>query len=261
MPNKTLWLTALLITLLVGGYLTYALVADTPIAMNARAVFLPGNTTRGHYQIELACSACHKPFQGTPQKACVNCHGAALKQAEDVHANHKFNDPRNAAMLLHINVLQCVTCHREHKPELVRGMGVTVPDDFCFSCHADIAKERPSHKDFDQKTCASAGCHNYHDEKALYEDFLSAHLHEPDIKQPALLAQHNLSEQHIAADRKNPLNESLQDAPALAQLPPAQLNAWAVSAHGQGGINCSDCHQAKLAGGQTERSLEKSARP
>jgi mono/diheme cytochrome c family protein len=131
-------------------------------------------------------------------------------------------------------------------------MDVTLPDDHCFSCHSDVAKERPSHKDFDPKGCASSGCHNYHDNKALYEDFLAAHLHEPDTKQPALLPQRNLSEQQIIDERKKPLAENEQNAPTSVQLAPDQLKAWAGSAHGKEGINCSDCHQTKSASGQPE---------
>ena len=36
----------------------------------------------------------------------------------------------------------CVTCHREHRPGITRAMGVTMPDDYCFHCHQDIAKDR-----------------------------------------------------------------------------------------------------------------------
>lgn len=250
MPIKSLWIGAILLTLLIGGYLGYGLFAGTPSALLARSLFLPGSSTQGHYQIELACTACHKPFQGAPQEACVDCHGKALKQGKDVHAVNKFSDPRNAWMLEHVDALHCVSCHQEHKPELVRSMDVTLPDDHCFSCHSDIAKDRPSHKDFDPKGCASAGCHNYHDNKALYEDFLVAHLHEPDAKQPALLPQRNLSEQNITNERKKPLTENEQDAPASVQLASDQLKAWVSSAHAKGGINCSDCHQAKPTDGQ-----------
>jgi len=249
MSAKTLWIAAITLTLLIGGYLGFVLLANTPWAVAKRTVFLPGNTTQGHYQIELACSACHKPFQGTPQKTCLNCHGEALKLADDAHARHKFADPRNAATLAHIDALHCATCHKEHKPELVRDLDVTVPDDFCFSCHSDIAKERPSHQDFDPKNCASGGCHNYHDEKALYEDFLTAHLHEQDTQLTALLPSRNQSEQTIISKPKAPLGESDGDAPSQVQLPASQLKAWVDSAHGRAGVNCSDCHQGKSAAG------------
>lgn len=251
MSAKALWSAAILVTVLVGGYLGYSLFASTPATQFGKALFLPGKTTQGHYQIELACSACHKPFQGTPQQACVECHGEALKAAEDVHANRKFADPRNAAMLKQVDAVRCATCHREHKPEQVRAMDVTLPDDFCFACHDDVAKERPSHRDFDRKNCASAGCHNYHDDKALYEDFLAAHLHEPDTGPSARVPLRNLAQQNIVAGGpRAPLGENDRKAPAGVQLAPGQLQAWAGTAHARGGINCGDCHQAKTAGGQ-----------
>ena len=59
-------------------------------------------------------------------------------------------------------------------------MGVTVPQDYCFHCHEDIAVDRPSHQGLAFNSCAIAGCHNYHDNSALYEKFLYKHLDEPD---------------------------------------------------------------------------------
>ena len=39
--------------------------------------------------------------------------------------------------------------------------------DFCVACHSegdqDVRWDRPSHADLAFDTCASAGCHNYHD--------------------------------------------------------------------------------------------------
>jgi predicted CXXCH cytochrome family protein len=70
--------------------------------------------------------------------------------------------------------MRCITCHREHKPEITHAMDVTLPDDFCLYCHEDIGKEQASHKPFNFQSCATSGCHNYHDNTALYEDFLSS---------------------------------------------------------------------------------------
>ena len=75
--------------------------------------------------------------------------------------------------------MQCVTCHVEHRPEITLPMGVTLAADFCAHCHQDIAKDRPSHKGMAFNTCNSAGCHKFHDNRALYEDFLAKHLNEP----------------------------------------------------------------------------------
>jgi predicted CXXCH cytochrome family protein len=160
---------------------------------------------------------------------------------------HKFSDPRNVWMLKQVDALHCVACHREHRPDSVRAMDVTVPNDFCIACHGDIAKERPSHQGLDPKGCAAAGCHNYHDNKALYEDFLLAHLHEPDTKKPALVPLRNLSEQSVKAGKGIPLAEKDADAPATIHLAVSQRQAWAQTAHAKAGVNCSDCHQAKPA--------------
>ena len=122
-----------------------------------RRAFLPGPTTHGHYQIEPRCDACHTPLMGVKTDACNQCHGAEMAAINDSHPRTKFTDPRNADLLAKINAAECVTCHREHRPEQTHAMGLTQPDDYCFHCHRDVAKERPSHTGMSFKTCATAG--------------------------------------------------------------------------------------------------------
>ncbi|MCK6546191.1 cytochrome c3 family protein [Myxococcota bacterium] len=133
---------------------------------------LPGRTTSGHAQIEEACGQCHTPFEGATTSGCNRCHGTELTEADDSHPASKFLDPRNAERSKAIDATDCATCHVEHAPARARTGGVTLPKDFCFRCHEDVGTERPSHAGFDRDGCASAGCHNFHDNRALYEDFL-----------------------------------------------------------------------------------------
>ena len=51
--------------------------------------------------------------------------------------------------------------------------------DYCYRCHADVGEERPTHRDLPFDSCANVGCHNFHDNRALYEDFLVEHASEP----------------------------------------------------------------------------------
>jgi len=83
-----------------------------------------------------------------------------------------FTNPRNAPLAEVLDARKCVTCHTEHQLEQTGPMGVSIAQDYCFHCHEDVGKNRPSHKDLGFETCATAGCHNYHDNRALYEDFL-----------------------------------------------------------------------------------------
>ena len=140
-----------------------------------RAVFLPGETTAGHHQIELSCESCHTPFGGVEQQACLKCHEEELSVAEDSHPRGKFTDPRNAERVARLDARLCITCHVEHRPEMTLAMAVTLPADYCFLCHSDIADERASHTGMPFNTCASSGCHRFHDNRALYEDFLTKH--------------------------------------------------------------------------------------
>ncbi|MGE3066609.1 MAG: cytochrome c3 family protein [Hyphomicrobiaceae bacterium] len=208
-----------------------------------RARLLIGATTHGHHQIELACDACHtRPFGGGPvlQEACVGCHAQELKEAKDSHPAKKFADPRNADRLEKLDATQCVTCHREHKPDITNAMGVTLPTDYCALCHQDIGKERPSHAGLAFDTCASAGCHNYHDNRALYADFLVKHGREPDLNDKAVVKLRLFV--NAPADPRPPLARAAADAPADKVADTAAVEDWLASAHARAGVNCSGCH-------------------
>jgi hypothetical protein len=246
------WLLWGVLTLGLGGYLTYSLLADeqAPPLLSKQVFLLSGQTTHGHHQIEMACSVCHTPFQGVKQEACLDCHGEELKVAEDSHPKRKFTDPRNAERVALLDARTCITCHREHKPEVTHAMAVTQPDDFCVLCHCDIAEERPSHVNLKFDSCASAGCHNYHDNRALYEDFLVKHLYEIHTKDEPRVPLRNLGEVVRAASKKPvlPLTIAQQDAPATLSLDPQIAHEWETTSHAQAGVNCMDCHGIKHEG-------------
>ena len=213
-----------------------------------RRIFLPGRTTAGHYQIELDCNACHTPWMGVKENACYDCHAADLKAANDTHPKSKFTDPRNADRLKNIKADDCVTCHREHIPDQTHPLGVTIPEDYCFYCHQQTLKDVPSHRGFPFNSCRNSGCHNYHDNTALYKDFLLKHAQETRDKQPAAVPTRNLLAALLASGRMKPhepLAEEQQNAPASAKLEPAALHDWAVTAHAKAGVNCTDCHMVE----------------
>lgn len=216
-----------------------------------RTLFLPGDTTDGHYQIELACESCHRePFTGPEQmqNACVSCHGAELDRADDSHPPRKFTDPRNADRVAVLDARWCVTCHREHRPEITSPMGLSLPVDYCYRCHATIGEDRPTHRGLPFSRCASSGCHNFHDNRALYEDFLVAHREEPYLKAPAAGPARALRawarERGFAGPK--PLRAEDHDGPPALTGSAASVRVvadWAASAHASGGVNCRGCHQ------------------
>ena len=243
--NHILWLVWITATLTGGTAL-----AATMYYGGYRGVFLIGKTTIGHHQIELACDACHTdPFGGKEalQKSCMNCHGAELKAANDSHPRTKFTDPRNADRVAKLDARYCVTCHREHEPGITHAMGVTMPNDYCALCHQDIAKDRPSHKGLAFDTCASAGCHNFHDNRALYEDFLGKHAHEPDFKDSLVVKLVNWTPPADSqqAAKKKPLTAADADAPDAHKGEAKFTTDWAASAHAAAGVNCSGCHMPR----------------
>ncbi len=237
MKKVTLLYTFLtLIVVGVGIYWGYQLFQEPE-----KSVFLVGKSSPGHYQIEQACGVCHQsPFGGGEilQDACVGCHAAELKAAHDSHPKSKFTDPRNADRLEAIDARYCLACHREHQPEITREISVTLADDYCFACHEDVAEERPSHEGMEFDTCASAGCHNYHDNRALYEDFLVAHAGEPNIAdQPVISAMKQFIAQSIVVKKAALKPDYPEDSYQIQNI----TREWHNSAHVTD-ANCSDCH-------------------
>lgn len=214
------------------------------IASEDRSVYLPGETSHGHYQIELQCDSCHTERNEVKSEACLRCHEQELAIDDDSHAPSKFLDPRNAALVEKLDARACITCHTEHRPMLTDSMGVTLPADYCYYCHEDVGDERPTHARLDHDSCQTAGCHNFHDNRGLHEDFLELHLDEP-----ALL--HTPAVPRMARAFAGPgLTAAQADAPKATQKP-AIVDAWASSAHAHGEVNCSGCHKGRDAGFET----------
>ncbi|MCI0749199.1 MAG: cytochrome c3 family protein [Nevskiales bacterium] len=206
-----------------------------------RTVFLPGPMTHGHHSIELACGACHvEPFGGGPvlQEACMNCHGAELKRVDDSHPKSKFTDPRNADRVARLDAQHCVTCHVEHRLEITGPMGVTLPGDFCVTCHAKIGEERETHAGLGFDTCASGGCHNFHDNRALYEDFLLEHVGEPVLRPVPRLPARDFGSRWRTDHPKPPAIVPGHAGPAVV------VKDWLETAHARAGVQCDDCHAA-----------------
>lgn len=247
--NVLLWFVWFLLT--VGLTMFYALKFYDDDA--DKSVFLPGETTHGHHQIELDCEACHSEnfSDGEAlQASCMNCHGEALKENRDKHPKSKFTDPRNADRLEMLDARYCVTCHVEHRPEMTLDMGLTIPLDYCQLCHQDIAEERPSHEGMAFDTCASAGCHNYHDNQALYEDYLIKHLDQPDfLEKQGSFPELNFAElAPVLPDYpvdKYPfekLTKETLDAPEHVNANETIVHDWFETKHAESGVNCTACH-------------------
>ncbi len=254
--RKRWWAAWLATTELASGALMAALLPrERPSedwAGTMRKAFLPGLTTGGHHQIELACESCHgRPFAGREamQQACVRCHGADLKEARDSHPKSKFTDPRNAERAARLDATRCVTCHVEHRPALTGAAGVTLAKDFCVICHADIGEDRTSHRGMAFDTCAGSGCHKFHDNRALDADFLvkhgsgaaagttGRHVPERDFRRV-------IDELSTYPIERFPLRSaSAPDHAGRLRGGAAIEGEWLASSHARAGVNCSACHQ------------------
>ena len=207
-----------------GTLIATVFVAARMVVGGDRGMLPIGETTDAHHQIEMACETCHAApaFAGAAaavkamNKTCRNCHEDELKTAGDSHRSKRFRSPRMAVYRERIDARLCTACHVEHRPEITRAGAVTVPMDFCVACHAegeqDVRADRPSHAGLTFDTCASAGCHNYHDNSALYEDFLVKHAGQPWVAPEPVHAR-------SAQLRTRELSEEgpLTEAPAIAR--------------------------------------------
>lgn len=249
--NIILWL---LLTVVLGGVL-----GQLFFRSEDKTALLPGVTTHGHYQIEMQCSACHTreesdnvfTVSGVPNNACTACHGEDLTDFSDSHPVRKFRNPENAVFLEHINVMECVTCHKEHNRKITGEMGVTIPADYCAHCHQVTLDNLVSHQKLSYTSCATAGCHNYHDNIALAPSFLLKHYGESDLLAEQKTMETAVLDRWIAEG--NPRREALTVAQADAPIEHSgdeKINRdWGHTGHAAAGINCSDCHAGPESGG------------
>lgn len=231
-----------------------------------KTALLPGETSHGHYQIELKCSACHDTtpdgllVSAVSNQACLQCHDADLEEADDSHPPIKFKKPENRPFLDKIDAQRCVTCHTEHKPDATAPMGLTVPADYCTYCHQTTVDERETHKGLGFQSCATAGCHNYHDNRALYERHLALNsMQPPNLPQARVGSLDSLRrylEEHPATV---PLAAAAADAPTGVTSRDLHVTHWAADVHAQAGVNCSSCHQPDGAAWQDKVAMETCA--
>ena len=257
---------ALWILCVSGTVIATALVTAWMLVGGDRRMLLIGKTTDAHHQIETTCETCHAaaPFASAAaaakalNKTCRNCHEDALQAAEDSHARKLFRSPRMAVYWEKLDARLCTACHVEHRPENTRPGAVTVAEDFCVACHSegdqDVRKARPSHAGLTFDTCASAGCHNYHDNRAIYEDFLVSHAGRPWV---ASAPVHELAMRSRAqkppAEAPDKRGAALAPATALAEQ--TALHDWAGSGHAAAAVNCAACH-APAAEGTSRAAVE-----
>ncbi|MEO0861037.1 MAG: cytochrome c3 family protein [Pseudomonadota bacterium] len=249
MRTKTLWIVWIVISLGVAAGASARLYVG-----GDRTAFLPGETSGVHHQIEMTCETCHTsaPFADQAKvrkdinKTCVTCHKEELKEADDSHPIKKFKNPRMAAYWDRIDGRFCTSCHAEHQPEITQAGLLTLPGDYCVACHSegeqDVRVNRASHLGLTFDTCASSGCHNYHDNRALYEDFLVKHAGTPWVSADPVHAPAAL-----AMARARPKPEEIADylaaviAPEVGRDPEAEAH-WAASAHAAADVGCGGCH-------------------
>ncbi len=249
MSKRLLW------TLWIVATLAVSAVAFARLYIGGdRTAFMPGETAGVHHQMEMACETCHtsKPFVGQAKlrkdinKTCGTCHKEELKTANDSHPVKKFKNPRMASYWEKIDARFCTSCHSEHEPEVTLAGLLTLPGDLCVACHSegeqDVRVNRLTHQDLTFDTCQSAGCHNFHDNRALYEDFLVKHAGQPWLSETPVHAAEALARSRTRSDM-----DDIEDYLASVTAPESALGSeaeahWAASAHAAAEVGCGGCH-------------------
>ena len=161
-----------------GIILLVWLAAVFALGTEQQRIFLPGETSEGHFLFETSCASCHEGFKPVTNETCMRCHEAEM--VEDKHGPKKFRDPRWASDLEKLEVLTCTTCHNEHVHMF--GRGVHLQPDLCMACHQGIINgDMQSHTGFSPDGCWTAGCHNFHDHRSISTGFLSDTLDQPPM--------------------------------------------------------------------------------
>ncbi len=252
--QRTYLFWALWVLLTVAGAV-YA--AKTLYISGDRTVLLPGQTTGVHHQFEVSCNTCHtsdnfedvNSVRKDLNKTCVGCHKDELNASDDSHPIKKFKSPRMAKFWDKIDGRFCTSCHAEHDPDITLAGAVTLPGDFCIACHSegdqDVRVNRPSHEGLSYDTCASSGCHNFHDNRALYEDFLVKHGNDPAMLDTQVHAAAALARDAAPKDQQQiKAYLAAVDAPTTA-LDVEIEESWAHSAHAVAEVGCASCHAAE----------------
>lgn len=248
---------------LVGSLIAAAYLANTLFQGVDKTSFMPGPLSNGHYQLTEKCEVCHADAFGGEkdtgevlQAACIKCHGDERKKPQDSHPLAKFKDPRNADRLEKINALRCVTCHTEHRMEITLKDGLTQPLDVCFQCHEDIAEDRPTHEGMPFNSCKDSGCHNYHNNRALYTKFLLKHKDKPAHLERTKLPGREYSElldevMDYPRDRYpvKQLSIADSDAPGDVKVSDNTVRDWLETSHARSGVNCTACHSMEVEPG------------
>lgn len=250
-----LWL---LISAAIGAYCYYVF-----YEAEDKSFLLPGVTTDAHHQIEMECSACHTNEKdeniftsvGVTNESCLNCHGEELTAFSDSHPVAKFKNPENAIFLEHIDAMSCIACHGEHNQKVTGEMSVTVPKDYCAHCHEVTLENIESHKNLPYDTCATAGCHNYHDNVSLSPSYLRNRYGQPDVKGEPKVAEVSALARWLSEGNKarSPLAAADANAPQTKQRKGSVKEDWSHSAHARAGVNCNDCHDPQETGGWIDK--------
>jgi hypothetical protein len=102
-----------------------------------RSSYEPGALLKAHQQLTSDCTACHRPWRGPSNAACVNCHGELSESNPHTGIDVTEKDvglmPGRTLATDPAHNLECLSCHNEHHgtaPDISLSAGFA-----CTWCH------------------------------------------------------------------------------------------------------------------------------
>lgn len=115
-----------------------------------------------------------------------------------------------------------------------------------------ITDGRPSHAGMEINSCTSAGCHNFHNIRALYTGILTKHMDDPNdfnrARVPGREFYRRAGRNHRLPTRQLPVAGLV--ARRYGRTRPCTGDGdieqeWLRTARARSGVNCSACHQPR----------------
>ena len=127
----------------------------------------PGTLMKGHHALQKECLSCHNPFFGTASPQCINCHKQKDIGIKNVAGVLLPKDTTKVLFHKEITINSCINCHNEHKgaesaksvkPFMHAALSNSLQKE-CITCHKNQKPEDNLH------ISAKASCSTCHNRK------------------------------------------------------------------------------------------------
>jgi thioredoxin reductase len=232
------------------------------LLLSFRTTYQPGALLEAHENLTGKCAACHRPWKGVTNQACISCHGdfTDMNPHGDVSLDDKSQGLLPGKTLVGFSdSLSCLSCHNEHGGRLVDVKRAAAFA--CTDCHKHPSIDRVTKHRQPIKRIAAAGhimvktfSHAGHAVLMSVDQLDCATCHVLDPTAPGKEVRFSIkwsgcagSDCH-ASPQEDPLNfpASLGKAPKfIGTLAPSSIrhiNAVFIHSPGHLRFKCAECH-------------------